>query len=113
MIKLKSLITEQSSDYVYHVTPKRNLRTMIKHGIIPHQCEPPHVEPPFVFMFDKRETMEDAVMGWLGDKLGETTPLVVLTINAKGLDIQPAYEKFEVVSYKTIPWNRVVKVEDI
>ena len=112
MIKLKSLITEQSVDYVYHVTPKRNLRTMIKYGIVPHQCEPPHVEPPFVFMFDNKETMEDAMMGWLGDKLGDV-PLVLLTINAKDLNIEPAREKFEIVSYKTIPWSKVVKVEDI
>lgn len=53
------------------------------------------------------------MMNWLGDKFDEGEPLVILTINPSGVNVVPSSAGYEVLSYETIPWKNVVKVENV
>ncbi len=112
MIKLKSLILETiKKRWLYHITPKKNILNMKWYGIQPTLL--PEFCTKAICLFDDRTTMEDALMNWLSDKFPENEPLVCLTIDPTGLEIHESDVGYEVISYKTIPWKNVVKIEDI
>jgi hypothetical protein len=109
MIKLKSLLIEK---YVYHITPKKNLKRIASSGITP-LVPTDEKDERAVYLFKDKVEAEDALMNWLGDRFDEDEPLVMLTIKTGGLNIVPGSAGFEVMSYNTIPWRNVVKVENV
>lgn len=114
MIKLTNILKENVEDgYVYHITPKKNLPSIMKYGLIPKPEKPARFCRAEVYLFDNRTTMEDAVMNWLGDKFPENEKLVCLTISKQGLNLHDNQVGYEFVSFKTIPPQNIVKVEDI
>lgn len=110
MIKLKEIIRPT---YLYHVTPEKNISTMKQSGIVPVQCEPSHISLPAIYLFNDKTIMEDALMNWLGDKFDENEKLIYFTIDPRGIDVQESDVKYEVVSYETIPWKNVIKIDKI
>lgn len=74
----------------YHVTPTRNVPSIMRHGLKPSVPEDmPDQEA--VYVFTSREDAEDAVMNWLGDRF-EDEPLSLLRIDAgtlQELNIEP------------------------
>ena len=116
MIKLKNLIGENlvPEGVVYHVTRKRNLPTIKKHGILPSNKFTGMTDfGAVVFLFNKKEEMEDAMMNWLGDKFSDNDELVLLTINPKNIDLFPSDVSYEIITDQVIPWSNIVKVENI
>ncbi len=111
MIKLKSLLME--GNFMYHITPKRNLPLMKSQGIVPKPDKSDRFGEKAVYLFDDRTKMEDAMMNWLSDKFPENEPLILLTIDSTGLNIEPSDVGYEVRTHETIPWLNVVKVENV
>ena len=116
MIKLKNLISENLAPegVVYHVTRKRNLPTIKKYGILPSDKFVGMTDfGAVVFLFNKKEDMEDAMMNWMGDRFSDDEELVLLTINPKNIDLFPSDAGFEVITDQIIPWKNIVKIEKI
>lgn len=120
MIKLKETIIGIPR-FVYHVTRKSNLSNILKKGIIPNQPTDWEDQEKGVYLFRDKNSAEDAVMNWLGDRYEENEKLVLLTINTNGIYIKPSEdletldgeEGWELISYDTISPRNIVKVEDI
>lgn len=122
MIRLKEILNHSNieeidnspiGDYVYHVTPKKNIPLLKVKGIVPHKEWEDSTGDTAVFLFKDITTAEDAVMNWLGDKFPEEVELVMLTIKTEGLDIKKSKAGFEVMSLSTIPWKNIVRIENI
>ena len=111
MIKLKDAI-EQVIKPVYHVTNKKYLNKVLKHGIGPRIPADMPGEERGVFMFKSYDDMENALMNWLGDRYDEDDELVVLKINPDGLTLKNTAE-YEVMSKTKIPPQNIIGYEDL
>ena len=105
---------EAKNNYFYHVTHKKNVRSIMKNGILP-KINRDMNDIKAVFLFDNMNTLEDAMMNWLGDKFDEDDELVVLTIDKKQLkNIQ--YDKdvgYEYYTKEIIKPSAILKVENM
>ena len=112
----KELVGEQidSENFVFHVTPRKNLSSIKTHGIQPGALAPADVsDKKAVYLFKNKIDVEDAIMNWLGDKFDEDEPLVLLTIRKSGLNLVSSSAGYEIMSYEPIPIGNIVKVEKI
>lgn len=100
-------------NYVYHVTPTKNIPFMKVHGIVPKKPSDMKFERESIYLFKDKLEAEDAVMNWLGDRFRADEPLVILTISSNGLDLHDSNVGYELQSKKVIPWENVVKVENV
>lgn len=97
----------------YHVTKTSNLKSIMKHGLIPQIGERSAElgESEGVFLFKSEHDMNTALSQWLGDwyndkedELGKTIPLHSLEIKLP--TAHPIYDTgagYEFVSYEPIP----------
>lgn len=98
---------KEQTNYLYHVTPKKNLSSIEKHGILPSDAS----DKKAIYLFKDKTEAEDALMNWLGDKFDENEDLAILTIDPKNLTIVPSSVGYEVISYNPIPAQNIVKTE--
>jgi hypothetical protein len=95
----------------YHVTPERNLVSILKHGLMP-QIGPRSRElgetSAALYAFPSRQHCEDAMTGWLGDALGDD-PVVILALQPDGM---PSLSSagFEVLFTKSIPPSAITSI---
>lgn len=97
----------------YHVTPTVSVPSIMEHGLLVSSGERAELlGDSGVYLFKDPMTMEDAVMGWLGESFPEDTELSALTIwvNSKALSSEAG---FEWVAHKTIPPELIVATENI
>ena len=76
---------------VYHITPSKNLKTILAKGLIPQKGERSRKildEKSAIYCFPDKNSMEDAVMNWLGDEFDEDEALALLEIDTTGLQGQ-------------------------
>ena len=67
----------------YHVTTKTNMQKIKKQGLVPKIGPRSQLAGevfPYVYLFDNYETMEDAVMNWLGDLFEDDEVLVLCEV---------------------------------
>jgi len=79
---------DELPDVVYHVTPAENLNQIMSQGLIPQKGERSRKildEKPAIYCFPDKNSMEDAVMNWLGDEFDEDEALALLEIDTTGL----------------------------
>ena len=96
---------------VYHVTPKKNLRSIMKHGLrigIGARSMQIPGERAAIFCFPSVMEAEDAVMNWLGDEFDDDTDLSLLAIQTKGLpgECTPNAE-YEIAITSDIPVSNI------
>ena len=86
---------------LYHVTEKKNLKSILENGLIPQIGERSKQlnESPAIFLFDSVEKLNDALMNWLGDEF-EDIDLVSLKIETSNT---LEYNEFEVILRELIP----------
>ena len=79
---MKLFISLAATPTFFHVTPTRNLKKILANGIEPRVGVRSRKlsEVACIHLFRSRDSMEDAVMGWLGEQFGENTPLTALEI---------------------------------
>ena len=79
---------DELPEKVYHVTPSENLDSIMSKGLMPDvgdRSRKIEGEKPAVYCFPDKNSMEDAVMNWLGDEFDEDEPLALLEIFTTGL----------------------------
>ena len=79
---------DELPEKVYHVTPSENLDNIMSKGLVPDVGDRARKIPDekhAVYCFPDKNSMEDAVMNWLGDEFDEDTQLALLEIYTTGL----------------------------
>jgi GNAT superfamily N-acetyltransferase len=109
-VKLSEILFE---GYLYHVTPKRNLKSIVQNGLrvrTPRDME----DEPGVYLFKDLSDAEDAVTNWMGDRFDEDEELVVIKVDDRFVGkVSSNAAGFEVVSTKDIPPEGIVGYEVI
>jgi len=109
--KLKKAELEEEKESlpakVYHVTPAVNVPTIMSRGLIPQVGDRSNKiqgETPAVYCFPDTNSLEDAMMNWLGDEFGEDEDLALLEISTSGLegDVTPNAE-YEIQIFDPVP----------
>jgi hypothetical protein len=101
----------------FHVTRKRNVKKIMKEGIVPHEPEDTmEQEDKAVFLFKTREGTYNALVNWLGERLDEweeehdekyNEVVLIIDIDRLGC-IDSANYEWECL--ETIPASRILKV---
>jgi hypothetical protein len=109
-MKLSEILFE---GYLYHVTPKKNLKSIVQGGLrvrTPRDME----DEPGVYLFKDLSDAEDAVTNWMGDRFDEDEELVVIKVDDRFVEkVSSNAAGFEVVSTKDIPQEGIVSYEAI
>ena len=82
-------IASKLSNIVYHVTPTKNLVEIMSVGLVPQigpRSSQISDEARAIYVFQDKDSVEDALMNWLGDEFNDE-PLSLLEINIKGLTV--------------------------
>lgn len=95
---------------IYHVTPERNLNSILGSGLLP-QCGPRSVKRgetvPRVYFYPTLEAVEAALTDWLGDAFAdEVGAIVVLEIDAADLTLESGAD-FDHASQQPIPADKI------
>lgn len=80
---------DELPEKVYHVTPSENLDNILTSGLVPQVGDRSRKiigEKSAIYCFPDKDSMEDAMMNWLGDEFDEDEPLALLEIDTTGLD---------------------------
>lgn len=103
-------ITEvESKRYMYHVTPKKNLRYITKNGLVPKIGNNSLLYGETdnrIYLFSSLIEAEDAVMNWLGDLYDDEVTLALLKIDVTNIDLGSEVE-WEYYTTKLIPPDRI------
>jgi hypothetical protein len=95
----------------WHLTPAKNLPSILEQGLLPHQNEDMGDEPG-VYLFPHWDDAENALLNWFGERF-EDEPLVALEVGTKGLDLAFDPEVgYEVMSRSTIPPAAILGIWD-
>jgi pyrimidine deaminase RibD-like protein len=101
------------SNFVYHVTPTKNLKSIVKQGLVPtigDRSSQIAGEKSGIYVFPDRASAEDAVMNWLGDEFDDE-PLTMLKIDVSGLDKHITKgADYELIVGTTIEPSRIKRV---
>lgn len=84
----KAQLDENIEQIVYHVTPTRNIPSIMKRGLEPQigsRSEKIDGEESGIYTFPDKVSAEDAVANWLGDEFDEDDELSLLALNISGL----------------------------
>ena len=107
------------SNYVYHVTRKSKLSSIIKRGIIPNIPTDweDWSQPKAVYLFNSKAAAKEGAIVWIYPRYKKGTKLVILTISSKGINIFPSDPEdkggWELISLSTIPPKNIIKIEDV
>lgn len=75
----------------YHVTEKNNLDSIMNHGLQPRvgpRSEELGEKEAAVYLFPDLESVENALMNWLGAEFDDDSELVILKIDHEGLTLK-------------------------
>lgn len=113
-MRAKEFINEASgTNFVYHVTPTKNLKSIAKQGLVPtvgDRASQIAGEKFGIYVFPDTTSAEDAVMNWLGDEFDDE-PLTMLKIDVTGLqDHISKGADYELIVGTTIEPKRIKKV---
>ena len=90
----------------YHITPKRNLPSIMKHGLIPQAGKRSKQlkEEEAVFLFPSLEDLGNALCNWFGDCFDEDEILVSLEVHLPdSFPVENGAVGYEKISKTVIP----------
>jgi len=97
---------ELASTTMYHVTSKRNWQKIKREGLQPKigPRSSKLKEKPGIFLFTSMDSLEDALMNWLGEEFedDETLAILKVTVDINKLIIDPSV-RYEAISTQPIP----------
>ena len=100
---------------VYHVTEKRTVPKILKHGLVPKigpRSKAAKEKTPKIYAFPDLLSMEDGVVNWLGDEFIHRTSLLELSIPKDWVTEDSV--RWEVTIDRIIPANMIkVLIDDM
>ena len=109
-IRLPYIDESAEQDIMYHVTPTKNLRSIMKNGLRPQigdRSAKLHGEENGIFLFPTLDDVEDAVSNWLGDEFDEDEDLTLLAIDVSGLPLVDSNAGYEKIAKTAISPDRI------
>lgn len=103
---------EHIGNYVYHVTLKKNLKSIMKRGILPSVPED-MLDQKGVYVFTTPEDAEDSLMNWLGDRFDEEDDIVLIKIDSDKVKLHDTEAGYEKVSYDIIQPSSIVSYTNL
>ena len=96
----------------YHVTKKESLESILKNGLIPQVGERSIQldEEPGVFLFPSLDSLDNAMMNWLGEEFGDEVELVALKVEIDDTNLD--YIAFEAISREIIDAKSISYLRD-
>lgn len=120
-ISLTTFINEHQGMLLgYHVTSKRNLRSIMKKGLLPHVPEDygERGDVEGVYLFKSLDDTRNALYNWFGERIeeieeetGRPYNEVCLEVDITGLDLYDSVE-YEWTCLEVIPPERILRVID-
>lgn len=102
---------DELPEKIYHITPSENLSSILRKGLIPQKGERTRKildEKAAIYCFPDKNSMEDAVMNWLGDEFDEDESLALLEIDTTGLEGNvTGGAKYEIAITSVIPSKNI------
>lgn len=80
---LMESIMDNSSKTYYHVTPTKNEKSILSIGLEPRigaNSKSVKERRPGVYLFNDKNSMHDAMTGWLGHAIGDEEPISYLEV---------------------------------
>lgn len=118
-MKLSDILESINTLTMFHITPSRNLSSIMKYGLQPNNIKRGKFaadNEPAIYLFKTVEDAEDGVMNWLGDLYDETERLALLSVKVDSASIKQDPE-LELSAYITrtpiAPENITVLSKDI
>ena len=111
---MKSFKQHLEESSYYHVTPTRNVKSILKDGLRPSvgKSSEKMKEKPSTFLFKSKEDAHDAVMNWLGDEHDE--PLSMLKVKLpKHIKVHKTDAEYERQVHDHIPAEHISHHEDL
>ena len=109
-VRLPYIDESAEQDIMYHVTPTKNLRSIMKNGLRPQigdRSVKLHGEENGIFLFPTLDDVEDAVSNWLGDEFDEDEDLTLLAIDVSGLPLVDSNAGYEKIAKTAISPDRI------
>ena len=109
-VRLPYIDESAEQDIMYHVTPTKNLRSIMKNGLRPRVGDRSvklHGEENGIFLFPTLDDVEDAVSNWLGDEFDEDEDLTLLAIDVSGLPLVDSNAGYEKIAKTAISPDRI------
>jgi len=116
----KEMATNESAMLIaYHVTDKKNLKSILENGLEPRVPEDfgEYGDTKGVYLFKTIEDAKNALMNWMGERIeeweeetGESYEEILLHVDITGLDCLDTVE-FEWTCIEHIPPDRVISVD--
>lgn len=93
----------------YHLTPKKNIDSIMEKGLIPQQN---NGDEYGIYLFPDMETMENALWNWFGERFDDLPDieLCLLHVDITNIDYTTPVP-YEMRIDKVISPNRIKKVE--
>lgn len=113
MMRLGEVLFQSQSTPYYHVTTRRRLKSILRHGL--KVSKPTDMKDvPGVYMFRDKLAMEDALMNWLLDRFDEDDELVAIRVDPNFVSsFNDAAAGFEIISNTNIPKEGIVGYEPV
>ena len=100
----------------FHVTPKENIKSILKSGLIPkigYRSQKINEDVPAVYLFTTIEECHNALLNWLGEEFEDVDELLILEV-----DIDDTYIEldnngdifFEIVVTKTVGVEKIKEI---
>lgn len=128
----KYILKEIEQDYNidsnvgYHITSRSNLPKIKQQGLVPKVSEDygEYGDQEGIYFFKSKKHAEDALMNWLGERIEEWEEetgneydevLLVVDLSDVTTDnfIDGGEDQFEYIITEPIPYNKIIKIEEI
>lgn len=108
-MKVNEILRESDAKvYAYHITPTKNVKWIMKDGLIPSigsAASSYGEEEERIYLFPSKDEAEDATMNWLGDQY-ESEVLALLLVDVTGIPLKKEVE-WEYFTNQPIPADRI------
>jgi len=105
-MKIKQLFETMATNNVFfHVTKKSNLSRIQSIGLVPSKGERTNklMDQQGIYLFPDIDSVEDALMNWMGDEFDEAEDLVILKVRIQDPSLLTQTTGWEFVYSSTIP----------
>lgn len=101
---------------LFHITKTENIPYIKSEGLKPFigiNSSSYGETKPAIYFFMNKETMEDALVNWMGDLFEEDEQLSVITVDVKEHLIHKSSASYECCVFNNISYHNIIGIEAI
>lgn len=96
---------KSKSNRYFHVTPRKNLSTILQQGLIAQigeRSKKAGEKVSAVYLFSTTEDMENAMSNWLGDEFGDEKCIILKLDIPETFPLKPDKDMYETICHDNI-----------